>query len=132
VQSKNNIFETDLFVPLLELLPESVSVRERRIIVDHLRGSAFLLADGVRPSNKEAGYILRRLVRRALVYEEIYKIPQHVYDALLHDIVHEYGEFYPELMRKNETIRKEFLDERNKFARTIHKGIKELEKIKKY
>ncbi len=130
LQNKKNIFETDLFAPLLELLPEKIETRCKRIIVDHLRGSAFLLADGVRPSNKEAGYILRRLIRRTLVYENIYKIPEHVFDAILHDIVHEYGEFYSELMRGNEIIREEFSQERKKFAGTLQRGIKELEVVK--
>jgi alanyl-tRNA synthetase len=129
LQQKRNIFETDLFAPLFELLPNEISPRHQRIIVDHLRGSAFLLADGVRPSNKEAGYILRRLMRRTLVYEYLYKIPLHAYGAILHDIIHEYGMFYPELQKNNEVIREEFEKERNKFGKTIGRGIKELEKI---
>lgn len=128
VQKKRTIFGTDLFAPFLELLPKEISERHKRVTVDHLRGSAFLLADGVRPSNKEAGYILRRLLRRAFVYEKIYAIPVHVFDAMLHDIVHEYGEFYPELLWENETIREEFKKEREKFGRTIERGMKELEK----
>lgn len=123
-QKTQNIFETDLFAPLLELLPKEVDIRHKRIIVDHLRGSTFLLADGVRPSNKEAGYILRRLMRRAFVYEKIYDIPSHVFDAIIHDIVHEYGEFYSELMRENENIREEFKNEREKFSKTISGGLK--------
>ncbi len=126
MQGKKNIFETDLFAPLLELLPREVDPRHQRIIVDHLRGSAFLLADGVRPSNKEAGYILRRLIRRAFVYEKMYNIPAHVFDAIIHDIVHEYGEFYPELLKENENIRNEFSTEREKFSKTLERGIKEL------
>ena len=103
-----------------------VTERKKRIIIDHLRGVSFLLADGVRPSNKEAGYILRRLTRRTLAYENLHKIPSHVFDAIIHDIVHEYGEFYPELMLENENIRKEFNAERERFAKTINLGIKEL------
>lgn len=125
-QGKKNIYETDLFAPLLELLPPHVPVREKRIIVDHLRGSTFLLADGVRPSNKEVGYVLRRLLRRTFVYEKMYNIPVHVFDAIIHDVVHEYGEFYPELMRENENIRQEFAAERGRFAKTLERGIKEL------
>ena len=66
-QGKKNVFETDLFSPLFKILPVELPEREKRIIADHLRGSVFLLADGVRPSNKEHGYILRRLMRRAFV-----------------------------------------------------------------
>lgn len=123
-QNKKNIFETDLFAPLFELLPGGIAVKQKRIIVDHLRGSAFLLADGVRPSNKDRGYILRRLMRRALVYENIYKIPAHVFDTILHDIIHEYGEFYEELLKENENIREEFKSEKEKFAKTMKHGMK--------
>lgn len=129
VQKKRTIFETDLFAPLLELLLKDISERHKRIIADHLRGSAFLLADGVRPSNKEAGYILRRLLRRAFVYEKMHSISTHVFDSILHDIVHEYGAFYPELLQGNEAIREEFKKEREKFGRTIERGMKELGKI---
>ena len=124
VQKKKNIFETDLFAPLLELLPAEVELRHKRIIIDHLRASAFLLADGVRPSNKEAGYVLRRLMRRAFVYEHTNKIPAHVFDAIIHDIVHEYGEFYQELMGGNEVIREEFAKERERFSGTMFHGMK--------
>lgn len=122
VQKKRNIFETDLFAPFLELLPKEIEERKKRIIIDHLRASSFLLADGIRPSNKEAGYILRRLIRRALAYENLYKIPVHVFDAIIHDVVHEYGEFYPELMRENENIREEFGLERERFMKTYPVG----------
>jgi len=123
-QKTGTIFETDLFAPFIELLPVELSDRQKCIIIDHVRAAAFLLADGVRPSNKGAGYILRRLIRRASVYEHLNNIPVHVFDAILHDIVHEYGEFYSELLCENEAIRTEFLAERKKFGNTMTQGIK--------
>lgn len=126
-QKKETIFETDLFVPYGELIPREVPERERRIIIDHLRGSAFLLADGIRPSNKGAGYILRRLIRRVLAWENIYNIPAHVYESVLHDIIHDYGDFYKELFREKESVRKEFSQERERFSKTLRKGIRELQ-----
>lgn len=133
-QNRKNIFETDLFAPLLGLLPkdvlELISEKHKRIIIDHLRGIAFLIADGVRPSNKETGYVLRRLTRRVLVYENIYKIPPHVYDAMLHDIVHEYGEFYTELLKENGNIRDEFKKEKIRFTKTLERGVKKLPALK--
>lgn len=130
VQKTKSIFETDLFAPFLTLLPHTVPVRERRIIVDHLRGIVFLLGDGVRPSNKEVGYILRRLMRRVLAYAYIYELPDHVLDSLIHDVTHDYGKFYIELMRNVLNIHEAFKEERIKFAHTLAKGIKELERIK--
>lgn len=131
LEDAKNVFETDLLEPFLEFLPQNLPIRVKRIITDHLRGLSFLLADGVRPSNKEAGYILRRLARRVLIYENINKIPGHVFDAIIHDIVHEYGEFYPELLQENETIREEFKKERKKFGKTLGQGVKKLEELKK-
>jgi alanyl-tRNA synthetase len=128
-QNSRTIFDTDLFRPFLELLPPSVPERERRILADHLRGIAFLVADGVRPSNKGAGYVLRRLMRRILVPEERQKIPVHVFDAILHDVVHEYGEFYPELLRENESIRGEFENERGRLKKTLEGGLKNFERL---
>ena len=125
-QNTKNIFETDLFTPFLLLVPENVPERERRIITDHLRGVAFLLADGVRPSNKEAGYILRRLMRRVLAYEKLYTFEQHIIDALLHDIAHEYGQFYPEVMKAADVIREEWSHERERFATSLERGMKAL------
>lgn len=68
VQNKSNIFETDLFSSLIQALPTAdTDVHRKRIIVDHARASFFLVCDGVKPSNKEQGYILRRLLRRMTV-----------------------------------------------------------------
>ncbi|MEK7150957.1 MAG: alanine--tRNA ligase-related protein [Patescibacteria group bacterium] len=128
-QNTKTIFDTDLFAPFLELLPPEIDVRTKRVIVDHIRGSAFLLADGVRPSNKEAGYILRRLMRRVFTYAEIHKIPVHVIDALVHDITHEYGEFYKELMRSADIVRQEVALERERFQKTLALGLKEIYKF---
>ena len=113
----------------MELIPKEIPERQKRIIVDHLRGSTFLLADGLRPSNKEAGYILRRLMRRVFVYEKLYKIPPHIFDAIIHDIVHEYGEFYRELLRENNVIREEFKKEGERFGKAIQHGIKKVQEL---
>jgi len=129
VQDKKNIFETDLFTPYFELLPKELPERIKRVIVDHLRGNVFLLADGVRPSNKEAGYVLRRLLRRIFVYEYQAKLPKHILDGILHDIIHEYGECYPELMKNSEAIQKETVVEREKFSETLSRGVKEIYKF---
>ena len=67
IQKKNNIFETDLFTPLMEAMPGE-DPKIKRIIADHLRASVHLIADGVEPSNKDQGYVLRRLLRRAVFH----------------------------------------------------------------
>lgn len=128
-QQTRTIFETDLFAPYIALLPESLDEKKKRVLVDHMRGSAFLLGDGIRPSNKERGYILRRLLRRIFVYEYQAQLPSHILPSLLHDILHGYGSFYPELTKEGESIRDEFTKEREKFLKTLTRGLKEIEKI---
>ena len=129
-QGVKTVFDTDLFKPLIDILPANIdSEVHKRIIVDHIRGSVFLLVDGVRPSNKEVGYVLRRLLRRMFVYEHKYKISEHIFDELTHGIIKEYGKFYPELLREDDIVRKEIKKEHDGFKVTLGKGIKELEKI---
>ena len=65
VQNKKNIFETDLLEPILKLAPLEPENKVKRVIADHSRAIAFLISDGVRPSNKEQGYILRKSRRDA-------------------------------------------------------------------
>ena len=67
VQGKNDIFETDLYAPLMDLVPSDFTDTQKRVIADHARAAVFLLADGVRPSNKDREYVLRRLLRRPIV-----------------------------------------------------------------
>lgn len=129
LQKKKNIFETDLFASLFALFPQEMPEREKRIVADHIRGAFFLLADGVRPSNKDRGYILRRLLRRVFVYESQRSVLPRVSEELLSVIVREYGWFYPELAREQNVIREEFSREREKFSKTISRGLKELEKM---
>ena len=120
-QNKENIFETDLFEPLLGILIESISEKQKRIIVDHARSVAFLISDGVLPSNKEAGYILRRLMRRLISYGTGKE------KNLFELVVANYKSFYPEL--NLERILSVFNDENEKFARTLNKGLSELIKL---
>ncbi len=128
IEDTKTIFDIDSLKPFFELLPEEVSVKIKRIIVDHLRASIFLIADGIRPGNKEANYILRRLLRRIFVYENQGKFPEHLLNAILHDMIHVYGEFYPELLKQSDGIRDEVEKERQKFLKTLSLGIAVLDK----
>lgn len=113
----------------MELTPDNLPLRIKRVIGDHIRGIAFLLSDGLRPSNKEAGYVLRRLMRRVLVYEKLNALKSHILDALLNEVTQNYGDFYPQLARHKETVLREFKTEKEKFARTMGRGMRELEKL---
>lgn len=126
-QGKPNIFETDLLEPLIMLLPEDLDTRAKRIIADHARASAFLISDGITPSNKEQGYVLRRLLRRIIVLTEVNGLETEVINDILESTVENYDPFYPELDKG--LILKEFEKENEKFKKTLKKGIKELEKM---
>lgn len=126
-QGKKNIFETDLFTPLIEILPKDLDERIKRIIADHLRGSAFLLSDGVLPSNKEAGYVLRRLMRRVLVYEYLYGV-----DAIkIKDMVNKVVSMASPRLHEGEADRifLEFCNEKERFQKSIARGLKELSRF---
>lgn len=131
-QKKKNIFETDLFDFIFPYLPNHLTERIARIVADHLRGTTFLLADGVRPSNKEAGYVLRRLIRRVFVYAHTNGISHETLEKIIDEIIERYGGFYSELVKEASSIREEFAEEREKFAHTLGRGVRELKKFKEH
>ena len=118
----NNVYETDLFSLIIDILPSDLSDEGKRILADHGRGIAFLISDGVTPSNKEAGYILRRLIRRIIT-----KAPEFDFSQLLNKVVKLYDSHYQELDR--EKILNVFDEESKKFKRTLVKGVRELNKL---
>jgi alanyl-tRNA synthetase len=108
-------------MPFKSLLPSETEESVKRIITDHLRGVVFLITDGVYPSNKEAGYILRRLMRRVIAYHTDGE------EKLLKKIVEQYKNFYPEF--NEATIISVWNEEYTKFANTVQKGLSELKKV---
>ena len=127
IQNTPTVFETDLFMDIIpEGLPAIMDERIRRIILDHSRAVVFLISDKVRPSNKEQGYILRRLMRRMMVhfYKEINFLD---IENLLKSVVRKYKDFYDNL---DETIVLQvFREENEKFRQAMQNGIRELKKI---
>ncbi|MEK7173826.1 MAG: alanine--tRNA ligase-related protein, partial [Patescibacteria group bacterium] len=119
-QNTSTIFDTDLFLSLMQELPKDLDARKKRIITDHLRGSAFLIVDGVRPSNKQAGYILRRLLRRVLAYERTQAMSPQVFETILLKIINQYAEFYQELAKEKNIIINEYWMERERFGKTLN------------
>jgi alanyl-tRNA synthetase len=128
----NDIFLTDIFLPIIEKISEIKTDLDdgiKRIFADHLRGSAFLIADGVAPSNKEAGYILRRLLRRVIAYQIKYEINQDVFKEIIQIVSEKFGVIYPNL-RDNKAIVAVIEEEIKKFKTTISKGLRELAQYK--
>lgn len=135
LQGVHNNFEIDLFKKLIDNSINIIGdgdIFSHRIIADHLRSSSFLICDGVLPSNEGRGYVLRRIMRRAML--QIYKLGCNsvVMYKLVPCLVDLMGDAYPEL-RKNETFIMETLKvEEEKFKQTLEKGLKRLEeKIQK-
>ena len=129
VQGKNNIFETDLLAPIVAAIKERTMIndsRAQRIIADHLRTSVFLIGDGVIPSNTDQGYILRRLLRRAILQQKILRLDVMNLNEFVPLIIEIYTDTYPNLAENKKQIMDVILREGSKFISTIHSGDKEL------
>jgi len=133
LQSARDVFETDVFHPLIskiyELAP-TVDKRVVRILADHLRASIFLVADGIRPSNKERGYVLRRLVRQIFAYMTRVDIHGDLFREALEVLQRIFGDNYPEIHHDKEIL-SVLEEEQEKFQRALVNGLKELAKYQK-
>jgi len=131
-QGKDNIFEIDLSWPIIEEIRKSagqVNQKLERIICDHIKGSVFLMADGVLPSNIEQGYILRRLLRRAIRFGKVLNCPEKFLIPLAQKVIELYRDVYPELESKQADILTAIQNEEEKFSKTLEQGLKEFNKI---
>ena len=134
VQRKDNIFDTDLFAPLMEKLKELAGgeirdVRASRIVADHVRTSIFMIADGVRAGNTEQGYILRRLLRRAVRYADVLRVEHSMLSELVPIVAIQYQGVYDNIVEQENLIVKEIWEEEDRFRKTIEKGLKELKHL---
>lgn len=125
-QGVPSVFNTDLFIPLMRLLPAEMDIRVARIVADHTRAIAFLVADGVRPSNKEQGYVLRRLMRRVIVHAYLLG-PDH--PVPFSELFHAIAAIYQSYALDTNVITDVFAAEEKKFNTTLGKGMKELNRM---
>ncbi len=142
VQGLKSVYDTDVFVPIVkkieQLSGKSVtdenSVRAIRVVADHIRTSTFIIGDerGVTPSNVDQGYILRRLLRRAIRFGAGLGLKSGDYSAIAGVVVDIYAEAYPELAAAREKIMHEIDEEQARFERTLENGMKEFDKLCKY
>ncbi len=130
LQGVHGVFEIDLFRTLIAASVEITGVRadeahlaSHRVIADHLRSSAFLIADGVLPSNEGRGYVLRRIMRRAMRHAHLLGAEEPVMYRLVPTLVAEMGRAYPELVRAEALIRETLLLEETRFRRTLARGL---------
>ncbi len=135
LQGLDDIFHIDTLWPLVESV-ERLSGRSYadqpqpfRIIVDHLRASTFAIGDGALPSNTEAGYVVRRMIRRATRFGRELGIHENFLGALSAVVVDLFGFIYPELDRERETIASAIDQEETKFKRTLERGLRQYQKV---
>jgi alanyl-tRNA synthetase len=138
MQGQDDNFHTDIFLPLIDRVGELVgrsydrSSGERasyRVLADHARAVSFLLADGVYPSNEGRGYVLRRILRRAVRHAWLLGRREPTLSHLTRIVVRQMGEVYPELNAKGDYIHEVTETEEQRFLETIEGGLKRLEEI---
>ena len=135
VQKKASIFETDLFSSVIKEIEKKSAIKYKdnpklfRIITDHIKGAVFLAAEGITPSNVEQGYVLRRILRRAIRYGKILKMPKDFLIPSAKEVVEIYRDIYPELKSNETDILTIIQNEEEKFEETLERGLKEFEKL---
>lgn len=128
LQGKNNVYETELFADVIAKIQElakNFNINSARIIADHLRASIFMIIDGVRPSNVEQGYVLRRLLRRVIRHMRKVEIDPNDISTLVEKFVEIMAEMYPEVPANKDTIIEVIREEKDKFVKTLEHGEKE-------
>lgn len=130
IQGKKSVFETDIFVPILEKIqslsePVKIHAQAERVIADHVRTSVFMIADGVYPSNTDRGYILRRLLRRAIRFADSIDLKEGGLLDVVKVIQDLYKDIYPNVI--DEKILEVISAEEVKFRKTLAQGLKEFE-----
>ncbi len=131
MQGKTTAYDTDLFKEIIDSLRSSAVNKDEkaiRIIADHVRASIFMINDGVLPSNNGRGYVLRRLIRRAVRFVNYLGLKYGTIDRLADDFINKYKNAYPDLGVNSEHIHRELDKEEIKFQETLERGLKEFEK----
>lgn len=140
VQKTPDVFGTDIFKPIIDVIESLSSVcygqngestRAMRVIADHVRGAVMLITDGVQPSNKAQGYVLRRLIRRALLFGRQlgFSADKSYIQQFVDPIVMVYAEAYPEVLSQSDKTKQTLVTEAEKFGKSLDKGLREIEKM---
>ena len=135
LQNKESDYETDLFWPAILKITRVAKMRYEeakqpyRIIADHLRAACFLVADGILPSKEDRGYVLRRILRRAIRYSKLLGLPRNFLISIAEVFIFLYQDIYPEINSKKNDILTVLQNEESKFGKTLQEGTKQFEKI---
>ena len=140
LNGKASVYETDIFENAISEIEKLTSrkygesedvTRAFRVVLDHVRTATFMIGDtkGIAPSNTDQGYILRRIIRRAVRFGRNIGLPQGSLKNVAKTIIDKYAEVYPELVTNSGRIYEELEKEETKFSKTLQQGIKEFEKV---
>ncbi len=134
LQGKHDNYDTDLFRALIEASAQATGTDpdgpcnvHHRVIADHLRSTSFLMADGVLPSNEGRGYVLRRIMRRAMRHAHLLGAADPVMHRLVPELVRQMGQAYPELGHAQRVIEETLLTEESRFRQTLDRGLRMLD-----
>ncbi len=133
MQGEHNNYEIDLFQNLIKAIRDLAKcgadkeLMSQRVVADHIRSCAFIITDGVVPSNEGRGYVLRRIIRRSIRHGSKFGLNDTFFYKLVAPLVAEMGEAYPELVKAQANIEKVLKQEEQRFAETLQQGLKILE-----
>ena len=139
LQGKDNVYETEIFVPLIdrvkerlgiETIPEN-QVRSIRVVVEHARAATFILAEGIVPLNVEQGYVLRRMIRKAIRHGKLLGINEEFLSEISKIVIEQYQKDYPYLKERQGFIINELEKEYRKFNNTLAHGLNRFNRIAK-
>ena len=128
MQNVHSNYEIDLFQALIKAAAEIIGTNDLdnkslRVIADHIRSCSFLITDGVMPSNEGRGYVLRRIIRRAVRHGHLLGAKDTFFFRLVDELARQMGEAYPELEQKKQIIKDALEREEQQFARTLERGL---------
>ena len=134
MQGVHNNFEIELFEKIIKKINtlcgnKQIDIISSRIVADHIRSCSFLLADGVVPSNEGRGYVLRRIIRRAIRHGNKLGLKEPFFYKLVEVLEQEMGDAYPELTKTRSNIERMLLGEEERFSETLEQGLKIFEDI---
>ncbi len=134
MQGVHSNYEIDLFVHLIAAAAQITGCQDRqdnslKVIADHIRSCAFLIVDGVMPSNEGRGYVLRRIIRRAVRHGHKLGVREPFFYRLVQPLAEEMGEAYPELPRAQALVERVLKQEEERFAETLEQGLQILEQV---
>ncbi|MBE9516888.1 MAG: alanine--tRNA ligase [Proteobacteria bacterium] len=132
MQGVHSNYDIDLFQGLIKAIAKLLGVKDKKnkslnVIADHIRACSFLIVDGVFPSNEGRGYVLRRIMRRAIRHGHQLGAPEQFFYMLVKPLIKQMGEAYPELARAQAQVEKVLRQEEERFAETLDHGMKVLE-----